>query len=62
MPQRGVLEMIWLVNFIDRFRAFCNGMREFRSDLTVHYDWPLIEWYDRGRELMHIITAREYES
>jgi hypothetical protein len=32
--------------------AFIKGVVEYKSDLTTHYDYPLIEWYDRGRQLM----------
>lgn len=46
----------------DRFRAYLNGWREFRLDATTHYDWPLIESYDRGREHAHRITLRRYET
>ncbi len=42
--------------------AYLNGIREFRSDLTTHYDYPLIESYDRGREHAHRITRRRYET
>lgn len=37
------------------------GMREFKRNVTTHYDWPLIEWYDAGRELAHVLTLRRYE-
>lgn len=45
-----------------RIRAFLNGIREFRTDWTTGYDYPLIESYDSGRELAHRITRRKYET
>lgn len=44
-----------------RIKAFLLGVREFRTDLTTHFDYPLIEAYDRGRELAHRITRRRYD-
>lgn len=44
-----------------RIVAFVLGMTEFRSDLTRHYDHPLIEDYDRGRELAHRLTLRRFD-
>jgi hypothetical protein len=41
--------------------AFLRGVREFRSDLTTHYDYPLIETYDAGREAAHRLTFRRYD-
>jgi hypothetical protein len=37
------------------------GMREFRTDCTTHYDYPLIESYDAGRELAHMVTLRRFD-
>jgi len=34
-----------------KLRAFLNGVFESRHDTTTHYDYPLIETYDRGRSL-----------
>ena len=44
-----------------RLRAFLLGVREFRSDLTTHFDYPLIEDYDRGREWAHRLTFRRWD-
>lgn len=41
--------------------AFLWGVREFRSDFTRHYDEPLIEWYDRGRDMAHRLTFRRWD-
>lgn len=42
--------------------AFLKGVREFRRSFTTHYDDDnLLEWYDRGRELAHVVTLRRYE-
>lgn len=42
--------------------AFLNGLREFRSDLTTHYDdYGLLDSYDRGRELAHCLTLRHFD-
>lgn len=43
-------------------KAFFLGIIEFRSDATTHYDHPLIEVYDFGRELAHRITFRKFET
>lgn len=43
-------------------RAFFNGMREFRTAFTTHYDdYDLLESYDLGREWAHRLTFRRYE-
>lgn len=44
-----------------RIKAFVLGVREFRSDFTTSYDYPLIEWYDFGRELAHRVTFRRFD-
>ena len=45
-----------------RFKAFLNGMYEYRRYWTTHYEsYRLLEWYDRGREFAHIITFRRYD-
>lgn len=44
-----------------RLRAFLMGMREFRRDLTTHYDEPLIQTYDWGREWAHRLTMRRWD-
>ncbi len=36
-------------------------MREFKLGMTTHFDYPLIEWYDAGRELAHVLTFRHFE-
>lgn len=42
--------------------AFINGMREFRSDLTTHYnDRDLLNAYEWGREWAHRLTLRRYD-
>jgi hypothetical protein len=41
--------------------AFFNGVREFRTDWTLHYEGDLGHWYDRGRELAHQMTFRRFE-
>lgn len=38
-----------------------NGAREFRLSFTTHYDWPEIESFDAGYELMHMLTLRHFE-
>ena len=42
-------------------KAFVWGILEFRTDLTKHYDYPLIEDYDRGRDLAHKLTLRRWD-
>jgi len=42
-------------------KAFIRGVIEFRSDLTTHYDYPLIESYDLGREWAHRLTFRIWD-
>lgn len=42
--------------------AFLNGMREFRTDFTTHYeDYDLLVSYDRGRDLAHWLTFRCFD-
>jgi hypothetical protein len=44
-------------------KAFINGVREFRSDLTTHYDdLALLKAYDLGREWAHRLTLRRYDN
>jgi len=45
-----------------RLRAFLLGVREFRTDLTSNPGEELIDSYDRGRELAHVLTFRRYET
>lgn len=43
-------------------RAFLDGIREYRSDLTLHHEsWRLREAYDHGREWAHRLTLRRYD-
>lgn len=44
-----------------KLKAFLLGVYEFRYNVTTHYDYPLIETYDRGREFAHKITLRYFE-
>lgn len=45
-----------------KIRAFIKGVLEFRSSVTTHYDdLSLMDWYDRGRELAHVLTLRRFE-
>jgi len=44
-----------------RIKAFLLGVWEFRSSVTTHYDYPLIETYDRGRDLAHRLTFRHWD-
>ncbi len=46
---------------MERIRAFVRGFIERNSDITTHYDDPIIEWYDRGRNLGERLTAKEGE-
>jgi hypothetical protein len=47
---------------IARVRAYLNGVREFRSDVTTHYDhYDLLCDYDQGREHAHRITRRRWD-
>jgi hypothetical protein len=34
-----------------RLQALIKGMRESNNVITTSYDYPLIEWYDFGRNL-----------
>jgi hypothetical protein len=46
-----------------KIRAFINGVREFRSDVTTHYeDYDLLCSYDWGREWAHRVTFRRWDS
>jgi hypothetical protein len=44
-----------------RLNAFWLGLQEFRRSVTTHFAADLIEDYDRGRELAHMLTLRRYE-
>lgn len=46
---------------MSRLKAFLLGVREFRSAWTTHFDWPLINDYDRGREWAHRLTFRHWD-
>lgn len=43
-----------------KIKAFFRGCLEFRSNMTTHYEYPLINNYDCGREIMHRITLRKF--
>jgi hypothetical protein len=45
----------------NRCRAFLLGMFEFRRMFTTHFDEPLINDYDQGRELAHRLTLRIFD-
>jgi hypothetical protein len=45
-----------------RLKAYVLGVVEFRQGVTTHYEYPLIESYDKGRELAHRVTRRRYEA
>lgn len=42
--------------------AFWLGLREFRSQVTTSFDPPLIEAYDKGRDLAHRLTFRKFDN
>lgn len=44
-----------------KLRAYLLGIREFRSDFTTHFDYPLIETYDAGRDMAHRLTFRRWD-
>lgn len=46
---------------MNKLAAFYRGIKEFRQNITSHYDRPLIYAYDMGREVAHILTFRYYE-
>lgn len=46
---------------MQRIKAFVIGIREFKLGSTTSYDPPLIDWYDTGREVAHILTLRRHE-
>lgn len=46
---------------IEKLKAFVLGLREFRMTETTHYDWPMIETYDCGREWAHRLTLRRWD-
>lgn len=46
---------------MNRIKAFINGIWEYRMDSTTSYDYPLIEWYDMGREAAHRVTFRRFD-
>ena len=42
--------------------AFLNGIIEFKSSLTSHYeDYGLLISYEKGRNFAHVVTFRKYE-
>lgn len=43
-------------------RAAILGVREYRTDLTTSFeDYDLLDSYDCGRELAHIVTLRRFD-
>jgi len=45
-----------------RLKAFLLGVAEFRLSLTASYDDDgLMDAYDSGRELAHLLTLRRFE-
>lgn len=55
--------LLWLIATAARHPIAATwGVAEFRSDLTRHYDDPVGESYDSGRELAHMVTGRRYEA
>jgi hypothetical protein len=43
-------------------KAFFNGIYEFKSSFTTYYeDLALLEIYNMGRELAHVLTFHHYE-
>lgn len=44
-----------------KLRAYLLGIREFRSDFTTRFDYPLIETYDAGRDMAHRLTFRRWD-
>lgn len=44
-----------------RLTAFLLGVWEFKSAMTTSPDNSLIDDYDRGRELAHVLTLRKFE-
>lgn len=47
---------------LNKIKAFMLGMYEFRLTITTHYDYPLIENYNWGREWAHRLTLRRFEN
>lgn len=45
----------------ERLLAFWYGMWEFRSDVTRSFRADVMDYYDRGRELMHRLTLRRFD-
>lgn len=43
-------------------RILALAAKEFRSDVTTHFDYPEIETYDKGREWAHRLTLRLFET
>lgn len=46
---------------MERLRAFLRGLVEFRRPVT-QYNYPLVEDYETGREVVHILTRRKYDA
>ena len=51
-----------LAELLERVKAFCFGIAEFRSSVTLNFiDPDLMDAYDWGREWAHRITMRRFE-
>lgn len=54
--------LAYLLDALKRVQAYLLGMREFRSDCTTNPGNDYIEAYDAGRERMHRLTLRHFET
>jgi hypothetical protein len=45
-----------------KIKIFLLGMWEFRRDVTTHFDYPEINYYDQGRDFAHKITFRYFDN
>ena len=46
-----------------KFIAFLNGIVEFKSYITSHYeDYGLFLSYEKGRDFAHAITFRKFDN
>ena len=46
---------------LNKIKVYFLGMKEFRLGVTTHFDFPLIESYDSGREMAHKLTFRKWD-
>ncbi len=44
-----------------KIKAFLLGVWEFKLSCTTHFDEPLINSYDWGREIAHRLTFRIFD-